>query len=279
MIHSTFNFPSNDGLELFGRVWQSEEKQPKGIVHLIHGLGEHSGRYDHVAKALTKAGYHMAGFDLRGHGLSEGKRGHTPGFDYFLEDISVFLNETKKLFGESLPSYIYGHSLGGLIVINYGMRFPNNLAGVIATDPALKLSFSPPPVMLFIAKIMANLIPTYSSKNTLDVNALARDAAVVKAYQDDVLVHDQISARLVVDMIHTGEDMLAHAEDWSLPLLLMHGSGDRITSSDASKAFAEKAGPEVTFVPWEGYYHEIHNDIGKEKVIEKMISWLDDRVK
>ena len=279
MIHTTFKFSSKDGLELFGRVWQTEEKHPKGIVNLIHGLGEHSGRYDHVAKSLTKAGYHMVGFDLRGHGLSEGKRGHTPGFDYFLEDISIFLDESKKILGASLPSFIYGHSLGGLLVINYGMLHPEKLSGAIATGPALKLSFAPPPVMFFIAKIMANLIPTFSSNNALDVNALARDAAVVKAYQDDVLVHDQISARHVVDMIRTGEDMLAHAEDWTLPLLLMHGSDDRITSSDASKDYADKAGSAVTFVPWEGYYHEIHNDIGKEEVIEKMIAWLDERVK
>ena len=279
MNHSTFKFSSNDGLTLFGQVWQSEVEAPKGIVYLIHGLGEHSGRYEHVAEALTNAGYHMAGFDLRGHGLSEGKRGHTPSFDYFFDDISLFRKEIEKQLGPTLPSFIYGHSLGGLIVINYGMTHPEGLTGAIATDPALELSFTPPPVMWFIAQVMANIIPTFSSNNALDVNALARDAAVVKAYQDDPLVHDHISARHVVDMIRNGGKMLERANEWSLPLLLMHGTEDHITSMDSSKAFAEKAGSKVTFVPWEGYYHEIHNDIGKEKVIEKMIAWLDEEVK
>lgn len=279
MKHSTFDFTSNDGLKLFGRVWESEEKHPKGIVHLIHGLGEHSGRYDHIAEALTKTGYHMVSFDLRGHGLSEGQLGHAPSFDTILDDISIFIEETRELFDDSLPSFIYGHSLGGLLVINYGMHRPEYVKGVIATDPALKLSFSPPPVTFFIAKVMANLVPTFSSKNSLDVNALSQDTAVVKAYQDDPLVHDKISARLAVDMIHTGEEMLDHTEEWAIPMLLMHGTGDRITSSDASQAFAEKAGSGVTYVPWEGFYHEVHNDIGKEKVIEKMIAWLDEQTK
>ena len=278
MIHSTFNFSTKDGLKLFGRVWHSDEKQPKGIIHLIHGLGEHSGRYDHIAKAMTKAGYHMIGFDLRGHGLSEGKRGHTPGFNTFLEDISIFLDESENILDASLPKFIYGHSLGGLLVLNYGLKHPEQLSGVIATDPALSLSFRPPQFMWFLAQVMANIVPTFSSNNALDVNALSRDAAVVKAYQDDVLVHDQISAKHVVDMLGNGEKLFARANEWSLPLLLMHGTEDHITSVDASKTFAEKAGSKVTFVPWEGYYHEIHNDIGKEKVIEKMVTWLDEQV-
>lgn len=279
MIHNTINYQSKDGLTLFGRVWQSEEKHPKGVVHLIHGLGEHTGRYNHVAKALTNAGYHMAGFDLRGHGLSEGKRGHTPKFDYFLDDISLFREETAKLLGTSLPSFIYGHSLGGLIVINYGIRFPEGLAGAIATGPLLELSFAPPKLMWLVAQVMAKVMPTFTSNNALDVNALSRDTAVVKAYQDDVLVHDQITSRLVVDMLHRGGELLAQAEKWSIPLLLMHGTEDHITSCEASKTFAEKAGSMVTFVPWDGYYHEIHNDIGKELVIEKIISWLDGQIK
>ena len=279
MKHSTFKFSSKDGLELFGRAWQTEDKHPKGIIHLIHGLGEHSGRYDPVAKALTKAGYHMDGFDLRGHGLSEGKRGHTPSLDHFLDDISLFLDESGKLLDTSLPSFIYGHSLGGLLVLNYGFVHPERVSGAIVSDPALALSFRPPQLMWMIAQIMAKIVPTFSSNNALDVNALSRDAAVVKAYQDDVLVHDQISASHVVDMLGRGEKLIARAEDWTLPLLLMHGTEDRIASVEASRTFAEKAGPIVTFVPWEGYYHEVHNDIGKEKVIEKMISWLDDQVK
>lgn len=279
MNHSTFDFKSQDGLNLFGRVWQAETDHPKGVVNLVHGLGEHSGRYDPVAKLLTAAGYHLAAFDLRGHGLSEGKRGHSPSFDRILDDVSLFLEQSRSMFGKALPAFLYGHSLGGLIVINYGLRRTTELAGIIATDPALALAFQPPKAKLTLGKILASLAPGLTMGNGLDVNALSRDAAIVKAYQDDAMVHDQISTRLTIDMLAAGDYALAHAEEWHMPLLLMHGTADRITSAEISQTFAEKAGPMVTFVPWEGYYHEIHNDIGKAQVIEKMITWLNDQTK
>jgi alpha-beta hydrolase superfamily lysophospholipase len=277
MQHSNFNFSSNDGLSLFGRVWMSLAHHAKGIVNIVHGLGEHSGRYAHVAEALTEAGYHVVGFDLRGHGLSEGRRGHSPDFDHLLDDIAIFLEKSRELFNEHLPAFLYGHSLGGSLVINYSLQRSPDLAGVIATDPSLVLSFEPPKYKLMLGKVMAKLLPSFSMNNALDVNALSRDKAVVKAYQDDVYVHDRISARLAMDLIDTGQYAMDHAEEWSLPLLLMHGTADGISSCDASQRFSEIAGGNVDLVLWEDYYHEIHNDIGKEKVIVKMISWLDEK--
>ena len=275
MENLTFNFSTNDGLTLLGRIWQTPSPKPKGVVNLVHGLGEHSGRYADVAKMMNQAGYHFAGFDLRGHGLSEGKRGHSPGFDYLLDDVSIFLDQSRLIIGDPCPQFLYGHSLGGCIVINYGLRRSPTLAGVIATAPPLRLSFAPPKIKLSFGKIMSALFPSLVMRNELEQEALSRDKAIVKAYQDDVLVHDRISARLAIDLIEGGQYGLDHAGDWGIPLLLMHGTGDRISASDASEEFAQKAGEKVFLELWEDYYHEIHNDLGQEKVLQKMIDWLD----
>ena len=277
MQDGTFNFKTNDGLTLLGRVWQTTGT-PKGIVNLVHGLGEHSGRYAHVAEALSKAGYNLIGFDLRGHGLSEGKKGHTPDIDHLMDDITLFLEKSRSLFGGDFPNFLYGHSLGGLLVINYGLRRKPDLAGIIATDPALGLSFEPPKAKLMLGKLMADLMPTFTMNNALELEALSRDAAIVKAYQNDVLVHSRISAKLAMELIDGGAYALEHADEWDLPLLLMHGTADLIASSKASEKFASKADDKVTLQLWEGYYHEIHNDFGKEGVIAFMIDWLNGHI-
>lgn len=277
MENHTFNFSSKDELSLFGRIFESSANQPKGVVNLVHGLGEHSGRYAHVAKALTEAGYHLVGFDLRGHGLSEGKRGHSSGFDYLMDDIQKLLDESEKLFGKDLPAFLYGHSLGGSLVINFGLRRKPDIAGVISTSPLLATAFEPPKFKLIAAKVMSNIMPTFTLKNGLDTQALSRDPAVVKAYQDDVYNHDFLSARLGYDFLEAGQWALDHAREWTLPLLLMHGTEDKITSHIASQEFAQKADEPVKLILWEGYFHETQNDLGKEKVIDAVIAWLDER--
>jgi alpha-beta hydrolase superfamily lysophospholipase len=173
------------------------------------------------------------------------------------------------------PNFLYGHSLGGGIVINYGLRRQHALQGVIATDPALELAFKPSGLKLRLGKLMANLAPAFSMDNGLERAALSRDAAIVQAYKDDALVHSKMSAKLGMALLDSGRYAMEHAEEWDLPLLLMHGTADRITSSQASQTFAERAKGGVTLHLWEGYYHEIHNDIGKAKVIAAMIDWLD----
>jgi len=275
MNHTSFTFSSKEGLSLLGRTWLSNREKPLGIVHLVNGLGEHSGRYAHVAETLNDAGYHFTGFDLRGHGLSEGKRGYTPDFEHLLDDIQISLTETASKFNRPLPIFLYGHSLGANLVLNYALRRKHDLAGVIATAPSLRLAFKPSKIKLLIGRLMAKIMPSFTMSNSLEIDALSRDKAVVKAYRDDVYVHDRISARLAIDLFESGQYALDHAQDWKIPLLLMHGTADRITSHQASQEFAEKSSKKVDLVFWEDYYHEIHNDFGSDAVLAKMITWLD----
>jgi alpha-beta hydrolase superfamily lysophospholipase len=275
MNPANFTFTSKDGLSLFGRAWVSATKKSKGIIHLIHGLGEHSGRYDHIGKALAQSGYHLAAFDLRGHGLSEGPRGHSPGLSHLLDDISIFLDETKKHLGNSVPIFLYGHSMGGNLVINFGIRNSSIMKGAIVTSPALQILKPQPKIKVALANYFGKRFPRLTLKNGIERKALSRNAAIVKAYQDDVYVHDKVSARLGLDLLESGSIALKKAQQWDTPLLLMHGTADRLTSWKASKEFAQKAGDLVELIPWEDYYHELHNDFGSEKVINKMVTWLD----
>jgi alpha-beta hydrolase superfamily lysophospholipase len=278
MNPASFTFTSKDGISLFGRAWISPASQQKGIVYLVHGLGEHSGRYDHVGKALTNAGYHLASFDLRGHGLSEGPRGHTPGLSYLMDDVRLFMVESSKHLGNSLPKFIYGHSLGGSLVLNFGLQNHSDFTGAIVTSPAIRTTEPPPKAKVALAKFMANIAPGFTLKNGLETDALSRNTAVVKAYRDDVYVHDFITARMGLDWLESGQIALDNAEQWEKPLLLMHGTADRITSPLASKEFAEKAGDPVEFILWKESFHELHNDFVSDQVINKMLHWLDKNV-
>ena len=278
MKHSHFTFTNKDGLELFARGWHKglNDDNDKGIIYLIHGLGEHSGRYDHVAEALTGAGYQVFGFDLRGHGLSQGKRGYTPSFDHLLDDMHTFIEEVNERYTFSCPSFLYGHSLGANLVINFALRRPiDGINGVIATSPSLKLAMQPPIAKLFLAKVMADLMPAFTLSSELDPAHLSRDQAIVKAYRDDVYVHDRLSARLAMDIIESGQYGLDNVENWQIPLLLMHGTEDKICDFEATKTFADKGNGYIRFIPCEDCYHEIHNEPGKEAHIAVMISWLN----
>ncbi len=270
---SEWTWKSADGLDMYARTWQPESA-PKAAIALVHGLGEHIGRYNHVAAALTAGGYALLGFDLRGHGKSGGPRGHTPAYETLMDDITAFLGQVE-LRHPGLPRFLYGHSLGGNLVLNYGLRCHPDLRGVIATDPWLELAFQPPAVQVTLGRLMNRISPTFAQKSGLNTKGLSHDQAVVTAYEHDPLVHDKITARLFVSAYESGLWALDHAAEFPLPLLLMHGAVDPITSAKASQEFARRAGGKVTLKIWEDCYHEIHNEACQLDVFRFMLAWLD----
>jgi len=272
-----WNWDSSDGLEIFAQSWEPEENL-KAVVILVHGLGEHTGRYGHVGKALSDAGFVLAGFDLRGHGKSGGPRGHTPSYETLMDDIAMFIDLVAIRY-PGLPHFLYGHSLGGNLVINFGLQRKTEIIGVIATGPWLQLAFQPPTSKVLLGKMMNNILPGFSQSSGLETLALSRIPEIVSAYENDPLVHDKISARLFITAFETGLWALDHATEISLPLLLMHAHPDRITSSTASSQFAKSAGDKVTLRIWEGLYHEIHNEPEQAEVFAFMIDWMNSQLK
>ena len=261
---------------LLGRSWPVEA--PEGVVCLVHGLGEHSGRYAPLAAALNRAGFAVHAFDLRGHGKSGGKRGHAPSYESLLDDITSLLDDAEEKF-PGTPLFLYGHSLGGNLVINYILRRAvARLAGAVATGPWLRLAFEPPAYKIWLARTAGRLLPALLQPSGLNPEFLSHDPEIVRAYVEDPLVHDRISSALFLGAYEAGLWALEHAADLPLPLLLMHGAADQLTSPQASEAFCRRAGERCTFKAWDGLYHEIHNEPQKEEVYRTVIAWLENRL-
>ncbi|MFZ5645935.1 MAG: alpha/beta hydrolase [Bacillota bacterium] len=274
MRHSEFGWMTGDGLKIFAREWMPKEVNPKGIVCLVHGFGEHSGRYPHLAEHLTAEGYGIFSFDLRGHGKSGGQRGHTPGYEAFMDDISLLLKEARQRHPD-IPGFLYGHSMGGNLVLNYALRKRPEIKGVIATSPWLRLTTPPPAIAVALGRIISIFNPASSRSNNLDSKGLSHDPEVVSAYDKDPLVNRLISLKTFISITDSGRWALDNAAGFSLPLLLMHGSADPVTCPKASEEFAGKAAGNCTLKIWEGLYHETHNEPQQKDIFSFVTQWLN----
>jgi alpha-beta hydrolase superfamily lysophospholipase len=261
-----------DGKKLYLRQWPSEKT--KAIVALVHGLGEHSGRYEHVARYLNENGYALAAFDQRGHGHSGGKRGHFSSIEQALDDIGLFLEEVKKEYPD-LPLFLYGHSMGGNLSLNYLLRRKPDITGAIITGPWIRLPSPPSPLLLAFARLMSRVYPSFCNDNGLKTAHLSHDPAVVKAYEEDPLVHSKITAGAFVLLSEAAQWLESFRGEVPAPVLLMHGEADQITGADGSKAFARHAGGPVEYRGWPELYHEIHNEPEQAEVLEFIVEWLN----
>jgi alpha-beta hydrolase superfamily lysophospholipase len=273
-MENTTTIAAKDGLELFIRSWTPP--QYKAVVALVHGFGEHSGRYHHVAEFLNKNGYALIALDLRGHGKSGSQRGHTPSNDTTYDDIEVFIAHAKKTFGDQLPFFLYGHSMGGNFVMNTLIRRqPQGIKGAVLTGPLIQLSFLPNPVLVFLGKGLRYIMPRLSQPGGVKTEHLSRDKAVVQAYIDDPLVHGKISSVAGMDLLDSSAFLNTYKGKIPVPTLIMHATEDFLTSQPASEAFARRMTGDVTYKKWEGMYHEIHNEPEKAQVLEEFVLWLD----
>jgi alpha-beta hydrolase superfamily lysophospholipase len=277
MADQYYTLFSPDGQQLYGQGWPCDQK-PKAVVCVVHGLGEHCGRYAHVAEALNAACYAVLAYDQRGHGQTAGQRGHAPSFDTLLDDVSLLLAEAANCY-PGLPRFLYGHSMGGNVVLRHAMTRRPQIAGVIATSPALGANKTPLPTRV-IGRIMYRVKPTFSLSNGLDQAGLSHDPRVIDDYQGDPLVHDRVSARFGLDLLDSMAWVSAHAAEFPpIPLLLVHGTDDRITSPAATQAFASQVKGEHELKLWDGLYHETHNEPERDVVLRYLIDWLDRRVR
>ncbi|MBW2623806.1 MAG: lysophospholipase, partial [Deltaproteobacteria bacterium] len=270
MDHSEFSWIADDEVKFFAQSWTHPNKS-KAVVAIVHGLGEHSSRYSHLASYLNGHEYSVAAFDLRGHGKSGGPRGHTPSYETLMDDIERFLTEVGALIPDT-PIFLYGHSLGGNLGLNYALRRKPTLQGSIISGPWLRLSAEPGKAQVTLARIMNKIRPAFAQSNALDIKGLSRDPEVVREYEQDPLVHDRISVRLFLEVYQAGLWALEQAADFPIPLLLMHGEADRLTSAEASREFAAKIKEGCTLKIWEGMFHEIHNEPEKEDVYQEIVS-------
>mmetsp|Transcript_16842 Transcript_16842/g.25471 ORF Transcript_16842/g.25471 Transcript_16842/m.25471 type:complete len:286 (-) Transcript_16842:148-1005(-) len=276
-----YTWKASDGVEMYGYTWGVEK--PRAVVILVHGMNEHCHRFDHVAKEFNLSGFSVYGFDHRGHGQTKGKRGHTPSYDKLLDTVKDTIDRAKTENNitptSNIPMFLYGHSMGGNVVLNYALqRKPDKdfIAGVISSSAWLGLPSGPPAILIPIAMLLRCIWPSFTLKSGLD--GMSRDPEVIAKYKTDPLVHDRISIEFFLGSREAAKFALDNAADFDYPLLIAHGSDDKITSHDASKEFGEKA-PDSKWKSWEGCYHELHNEPEKEQVIKSMIDFMNGLLK
>ncbi len=263
---------SEEGLEYF--AWSARGKTaPQAVVAIVHGLGEHAGRYRDWAERLCRENFGFVAMDYRGHGRSQGKKGHTPSYASLMDDINLFVRHSRELF-PGIPLVLYGHSLGGNLALNYTLDHPRSVDLLVLTGPWLRLAFDIPAPVRSVGRVLRALFPGLVQGNKLEQEALSRDPEIVRAYREDPLVHDRISLNMLFSVVDNGLLALQQGGRLSVPTLVMHGEADRITSCPASRELAETNPGLISLKTWPGYYHEIHNEPGKEEVFEYLASWL-----
>jgi alpha-beta hydrolase superfamily lysophospholipase len=274
MQHNETNWQSKDGLKLFAQSWIPDDG-PRAAFCLVHGLGEHSGRYVELVASLVENGFAVFSFDLRGHGRSEGQRGHAPDFNSFMDDIDLLVSYAAEQYPDK-PSFIYGHSLGGLLVLNYALRRTPDVSGVISSSPGLRSELTDQKLKVNLSKVLGSVWPTLSLPSGLDASKISRDPMVVEAYRNDPLVSDQVSVGFAKGSIEAIDWVYDHASEFSLPLLLMHGTADELCYAHGTEEFCDRVPSNCTLKLWDGYFHELHHEPGKEQVFEYLLNWMED---
>ncbi|MCE2811419.1 MAG: alpha/beta hydrolase [Planctomycetaceae bacterium] len=258
---------------LVSRRWCGDTA-PRFVVGIVHGMGEHADRYKHVAEYFVSQGATALAIDQRGHGRTGGSLPH---FDILVEDIGRLENYLHDAY-PSVPVFLYGQSLGGSIVANYVLRKKNRLAGAISMSPLFRTTFPPPAWKLAVAKALGKWWPNLTLSTAIKSKDLSRDPRAVDAYIKDTMVHQRVSAVLGLSMLDAGQWAVEHAGELQTPMLLMHGTDDRITSHAASQEFASRSNQNCTWVSWRGLYHDMHCEPENQDVLNRIFQFIDQQI-
>ena len=268
-----------DGVEIFYRHYPAESERARMVI--AHGLGEHSGRYENVVERMLPKGISVWVPDHRGHGQSEGKRGHVQNFIQYLLDLRLSVELAEKDRPGSMKCFLLGHSMGGLIVLYFAQQFPGLVDGVIASSPALGMSVEIPGVKKLLGSFMSYIWPEMTMGNELDASKVSHDPKVVRAYEADPLVHDRVSARFFTEFLAAMGTVHSQASSLKDPTLLQVAGDDHLVNARSSVQFYEKLDLEdKTLHVYDGAYHEIYNenDDLRGQVLNDLEDWLEKQI-
>lgn len=270
-------FTASDGDNLALQEWPLDEDQPaRGVVILVHGLGEHAGRYDHVARHLNDWGFVVRGYDQYGHGESGGVRGALPSTNRLLDDLADVVDATRQRMPAGMPLILLGHSMGGLVAGRFVSLQVRAVDGLVLSSPALDPGLNP--LQKLLLAVVPKFAPNLTLGNGLDASYISHDPATVEAYRCDPLVHDRISGRLARFIADNGAATVACAPQWTVPTLLMYAGADKLVNPAGSRAFAAKAPRAVVQSRcFEQHYHELFNELDRAPVFAHLKEWLDTR--
>lgn len=257
--------------KIFMQSWLPDDHETIAKVILVHGIGEHSDRYQHVAAFFTPLGLEFHTFDQIGHGKSSGKRGA----ESYQQVFEIITHLKNRLSNEEpdVPILLYGHSMGGAMVLAYGLNHTEKIHGIIASSPAIGLANPLPEHLVQVLKLLMRLFPDLTIQNGLNLQGLSQDPAVSERYIADPLVHNRVSLRLGLDLFNTGKFLLDQTS-FPLPLLLLQGDKDILVDSYATDQFVEKIKGQVTYHRISGGFHELHNEPNKEDIFNRIQGWI-----
>lgn len=271
MGHREGQLASADGTRLHWQAWLAEE--PVGSLLVVHGLGEHGGRYCRLAEAMSPRGWSCWALDLRGMGSSDGQRGHVDSWDQWIQDVVAFQAVVEAESGPH-PIVPLGHSFGGVLVLTAVERGAIRPDRFVLSNPALRARVRVPGWKRRLGSVAARTWPTLAMANEVDPALISRDPAEVDAYRRDPLVHDRISARLYAEWTAAGADALERAGRLDVPFLLILAGDDRIIDAGASKELAARTGSLATIRTYPDRFHEPFNDLGASEVFDDLAQWL-----
>lgn len=273
--HAESHFAGSGDLQIYYQSWRPTDPA-RAVLVIVHGLGEHGGRYQGLAQALAAQGIAVYALDQRGFGRSEGQRGYITRWDEFMHDLGAFVDLAQAAQPET-PVFLLGHSLGGVIALDYAIGRPQGLRGVIASAPAV-IQTAISPVKVVIAKLLSRYLPRFTMASGLNLDLISRDQELVRQTKADPLSHQVGTPRIATEAFATQERALANAHRFPLPLLLIHGDADGLIPLRASQAFYERMqGPDKQLIVYPGGYHESHNDLHRAQVFADLAGWILDR--
>jgi acylglycerol lipase len=269
------SFPGVGGLSIFTRTWRPSAA-PRGVVVISHGFNSHSGQYFWVADQLTAHGMAVYALDHRGRGRSDGERFFVEKFSDYEDDLTTFI-AMAKAENPGLPFFLLGHSAGGVVACNYALDHQAELAGLICESFAFRVPA--PDLALYILKGVGSIAP-HLHVLTLKNKDFSRDPAVVESMNNDPLIaHESQPAETVAEMVRADERLEREFPQITLPVLILHGTEDHATRPDGSRQFYDNAGStDKTLKLYEGHYHDLLNDVGKETVMGDIVSWINERI-
>ncbi len=265
-------FQGANGLELYYQSWHPPALA-KAVLVIVPGIGGHSGIFTRMVEYLLERDFIVYSFDLRGNGRSPGQRGYINNWAEFRLDLAAFLNlvTTKE---PDLPLFLIGQSTGGTIALDYVLREPYQLQGLILMSPGLGLGVAP--WKLWLGKILSRILPHFALDTGIDLNTGSRDPEVVADFAQDPLRHSQGTARLATEFLKTIDWIKAHDTELQVPLLILHGGADRVTLPQSSRIFFDQlklADKEIREYP--DSYHELHHDLNYQEVLADIADWLN----
>lgn len=263
---------NSSGKKIFFREWKIKG-QPKKNILIIHGLGEHSGRYKEFAEFYIKKGIGVYALDLQGHGKSEGKRGHIKSFEEYLDSIENLLIFIRKKFLDT-PIILFGHSLGGLIGLNFLIeRESKEIESAVISSPWIETAIKIPEYLIIIQKNLKRVFPSLRLNNRLISNHLSKNKDIVSEYDKDELVHNKISLKLYSEVMRSIDNVKEKASRIKIKILLYHGKSDKIISSNGTLKISKQLKKHKIKL-YENVYHEPHNDLEKEEIYQDILEFI-----